>query len=272
MRGLMTGPELGHDIIGGTGEPRAWIYFLHGIYGAGRNWGTIARRLVEARPGWGAVLVDLRQHGASQGFPPPNTIEAAAADLTRLEKSIGRPAAAVLGHSFGGKVALQQSLDPPSAPRQVWVVDSTPQAGPPSGSAWRMLEVVRALPAEFDGRADAVAALESNGIDRPVAQWMATNLERHDGRLRWRFDLAAIEELLRDFFRTELWGAVERPTRGVEVHVVKATRSSTLSGETLARVEQATLTRVHRVEGGHWLNADSPDAMVALLGEWLPAR
>jgi pimeloyl-ACP methyl ester carboxylesterase len=269
----MTGRALSHDIVKGDHEPRAWIWFLHGIYGAGRNWGTVARRVIEARPGWGAILVDLRQHGGSQGFPPPHTIEAAAADLTRLERSIGRPAAALLGHSFGGKVALRQSLDPPSSPRQFWIIDSTPQAGPPSGSAWRMLEVVRALPDEFESRAEAVGALESNGIDRPVAQWMATNLERHGDRLRWRFDLAALEALLRDFFRTDLWQAIEQPAPGLELHIVKASESSILDGETLARVERASAASdqvvLHELEGGHWLNADNPEGLVGLLAEGL---
>ena len=80
--------------------------FLHGILGSGANWRTFARRFVEAKPTWRAVLVDLRKHGASQDFPAPHTLVACADDLRALEKSIGR-FDGVLGHSFGGKVALE---------------------------------------------------------------------------------------------------------------------------------------------------------------------
>ena len=43
------------------GTPARWLLLTHGIYGAGSNWRGIARKLVERRPDWGVVLVDLRQ-------------------------------------------------------------------------------------------------------------------------------------------------------------------------------------------------------------------
>jgi hypothetical protein len=102
---------------------------------------------------------------------------------------------------------------------------------------------------------------------------MATNLERHGDRLRWRFDLAALEALLRDFFRTDLWQAIEQPAPGLELHIVKASESSILDGETLARVERASAASdqvvLHELEGGHWLNADNPEGLVGLLAEGL---
>src|SRR5690606_1532785 len=45
--------------------PERLMLVLHGIFGAGRNWATVARRILAERPEWGAVLVDLRQHGSS---------------------------------------------------------------------------------------------------------------------------------------------------------------------------------------------------------------
>jgi esterase len=86
--------------------PERWLLVLHGIYGTGRNWGTIAKRLAEERPGWGVLLVDLRLHGGSTGFEPPHTLGAAADDVDRLVEHLDFHAAAVMGHSFGGKVAL----------------------------------------------------------------------------------------------------------------------------------------------------------------------
>ena len=75
-------PILHHELVQPPGtSPDAWLYLLPGIYGAGRNWGSVMRRWVQERPDWGAVLIDLRGHGASQGFSPPHTLESAAADL-----------------------------------------------------------------------------------------------------------------------------------------------------------------------------------------------
>ena len=67
---------------------------------------------------WRAVLVDLRMHGASQDFSPPHTLAACVADLRALENSIG-PFHGVIGHSFGGKVALELVGAPPRFARRV---------------------------------------------------------------------------------------------------------------------------------------------------------
>jgi esterase len=268
-------PELKRERVVAPGaEPAQWLYVLHGIYGAGRNWASVLRRVVRERPDWGALLIDLRQHGGSQGFAGPHTVAAAAADLAQLEAHGEPRPAAVMGHSFGGKVALVYGLDHGAGLRQLWVIDSTPEARPPTGSAWEMLEIVRRLPSRFGTRDELIGALERAGVQRGVAQWLATNLEADgEGGYRWRFDLDAMESLLRDFFRTDAWAAVESPPAGVEVHLVRARESSVLSGAALARARaaaEAGSVQIHEVDGGHWVNADNPDALVALLAERLP--
>lgn len=271
----MTAPVLAAERVTEEGRvPSAWLFVLHGIYGAGRNWASVVRRLVRERPEWGAVLVDLREHGDSHGFEPPHTLAAAAADLVELSTALGHGAEAVLGHSFGGKVALQLAKDHAEGLRQVWVVDSTPTAREPSGSAWEMLELLRGLPGPFASRQEAVSALVERRVAEPVARWIVTNLERAEGEAyRWRFDLASVEALLRDFFRRDLWDVVESPPGDFEVHIVKAEESSVLSEGEVARAEAAGRetgrVHVHRVAGGHWVNADDPEGLLELLLEHL---
>src|SRR2546427_4959033 len=125
---------LSHTLVASNPHaPQRWLVILHGAFGAGRNWGTIARRLAQVRPEWGVVLADLRMHGASQGFPPPHTLEAAAADVDVLGRSLRVPFDAALGHSLGGKIALLYAARHAAALRQVWLVEAPPQAGPAPG-------------------------------------------------------------------------------------------------------------------------------------------
>lgn len=254
-------------------EPDSWAFLLHGIYGAGRNWNAVFRRLVEERPEWGVVAVDLRGHGQSPGMPPPHDLETCVRDLGRLADHLAAPPEVVIGHSFGGKVALLYGDVPDYGVTQTWVVDSTPSARPPEGSAWRMLQVLRDAPGPFASREKGVEAVLEHGYALPVARWMTTNLVAEGDHYRWRLDPDQMEELLLDFFRTDAWSTVEG-AHGPEVHLIRATDSNILDAEAVERIEAAALNagraHLHVVEGGHWLNADNPDALVALLTTHLP--
>jgi pimeloyl-ACP methyl ester carboxylesterase len=268
-------PTLSHTLVQARDTaPKLWLLVLHGIYGSGRNWGVIARRLVEERPEWGVLLVDLRLHGGSVGFSPPHKVAAAAADLDRLVEETRFQAAAVLGHSFGGKVALTYAMHHSEGLRQVWVADSTLSVREPGGSAWRIIEIVRSLPSSFASRAEFAEALMEHGYAKPVGQWLAMNLERRDGALHWQIDWDGMEELLRDYFRADLWSVIDNPPEGVEVHVIKATESNALGAEDVAHIEAAERATgrvmLHPLEGGHWINTENPDGVLRLLASQLP--
>jgi pimeloyl-ACP methyl ester carboxylesterase len=275
----LSAPILHHDRVTAApgAEPARWLYVLHGIFGAGRNWASIARRVVRRRPEWGALLVDLREHGRSGAFPPPHTIAAAAQDVDVLVRATGLPPTAMLGHSFGGKVALMfaREYGVGVGLEQLWIIDSLPDPVPtPQGGAWGMLGMLRRHPGPFAGRGEAVAALEAEGLPNGVAQWASTNLEPSaGGQLRWRLDPDAIEVLLRDFFRTDLRDVVADPPAGMRIHFVRAASSDVLPVEVAERIRALGhgngRVTVQNVRGGHWLNADNPDAMEALLVEGL---
>lgn len=265
----MPQPSL-HQYTVAEPSARRWLYVLHGINGTGRNWASFARRLVAARPEWGAVLVDLRLHGHSQGFEPPHTMGACVRDLVGLSAALGRPFDAVLGHSFGGKVALMMAAAP--APGQVWVVDATPGLRSPDGPAARLLQTVRRHPGPFADRADAIARVEADGFAAHVARWLATNLVLGFDGYRWGFDPDEVEQLLTDYCRSDLWDVIETPAPASEIHVVRATWSDTLSEGDMRRVRAASLNgRVHGHElaGGHWLHVDNPDGLHALVRDHL---
>jgi pimeloyl-ACP methyl ester carboxylesterase len=274
-----TAPRILHyDAVAHDGaQPEAWLLVLHGIYGSGRNWNTVARRVARARSDWGVLLVDLRQHGASRGFEPPHTLAAAAADVQRLIESTDLPVRGVLGHSFGGKVALVHAREHGGELATLWLVDSSPEARSPWGSAWEMLAALRRVPGPFNNRDEGVQSLIALGVAPPVAQWMALNLEpvyENSLMVQWRLDPADMEALLADFFRTDLWSVVDDPPAGLEVHVVKAEESSVVGEAACRRIVEAekrtARVHLHRVAGGHWVNADNPDALVELLEARLP--
>ena len=96
--------RLHHERLAASGtSPTQWLLMTHGMFGSGGNWRSIARKVVDQRRDWGAVLVDLRQHGRSEPGEGPHTIDACAADLAALIAELGPAGVPVLSlrlHSY----------------------------------------------------------------------------------------------------------------------------------------------------------------------------
>jgi esterase len=252
-----------------VGSPSASkvVVMLHGIYGWGRNWQAIAKELVAARPEYACVLIDLPHHGESGPGSGVMTVRGMAADVAGWLDQQQIAPSVLLGHSFGGKVALAMADQWRDRELQVWVVDSTPDTREQSGSAWDLLQTVRALPTRFASRDQVVSLLTGKGWNPGLAQWMATNLVREGDDFVWRLDFEVMSRLLEDFIATDLWAVVEHLAADHTVHFIKATESNVLSTDAIRRATAAHPTRVqiHHLEGSHWIHAERPRDVVALL-------
>jgi esterase len=263
---------LAHAIVG-EDRPKTMV-FLHGILGSGANWRTFARRLVAEKPTWRAVLVDLRKHGASQDFAPPHSLAACANDLAELERSIGK-FDGVIGHSFGGKVALEY-LRTRKDLELVWVLDASPSShrgstpNPArldrhgSESTTQIVQMLDTLPERFDTREAFVDYVERRGATRAIAMWLAMNVRPTDSGYVMRVDVKAMRELLDDYFRRDEWPPLEDPTRTTEAHLVVGGKSSAVDEADRARARLCMT--VHVLEGaGHWVHVDAPEELFALV-------
>ncbi len=266
-----------HQLVqAGGSDPSRWMLVLHGIYGAGANWRTFARKLTEAQPDLGCVLVDLRKHGRSQEAAPPHTVAAAAADLIELEGALAvqrRPVVAVCGHSFGGKVALQYAADRGSILESAWILDASPSPRPgafddPDNTVADVLRLLESLPRQYSTRDDFVARIVEAGHPKMLGTWLAMNLEPEDRHYDLRLDLTAIRALLADYYATDLWPVVEAPP--TDLHFVAAGRSTALSADDRARLRALASDRVHLHEiptASHWLHIDSLPQLLSLFGD-----
>jgi pimeloyl-ACP methyl ester carboxylesterase len=259
------------------------MLFLHGILGSGPNWRTFAKQIVAERPEWGAVLVDLRLHGESQqGFSPPHSIAAAAGDVQELIATLegaspGR-VRGVLGHSFGGKVALELARQRRRDLDQLFVIDSTPSARPSgrgSESTQHIVDLLTNLPAEFPDRNAFTAWIEERGVSRPTAMWLAMNVRPlpNTTRFVFRVDVAGIDEMLRDYFRLDLWDVLEGGGEtAMQSHLIVGGRSSIVDADDRERAKRCPRTTLDVIEeADHWVHVDAPDALRTLVLGYLGA-
>ena len=251
-----------HDVVKGVRAHRTAVV-LHGVMGSSRNLASFAKSYVTAQPEWQCILLDLRCHGrtAAMTAPGANTIGSCAADVLRLLDSLHVYPDAVIGHCFGGRVALEAvNQVGRSLPRgiQVWVLDL-----PPAGVRVEkrehprdIIELVRQLPPTQPSRKALVELLQARGLGPAAAAFMTTNVRSAgaDGAVTWSFDIEGIRQLYSAFEAQDMWPALEGRAQGVDIHFVRAERSPFLwAEEDLARIERAGAS-VHNLAGaGHWV-------------------
>lgn len=264
------GAELATKAFGAEapGAPEVWI--LHGILGSLRNWRMPARRLASARPAWRVVAVDLRNHGDSPAIPGDASIEAVVDDLAALAAARGAGPAVVVGHSYGGKVALACGRRPLPGLRGVVSLDSVasaPGSLPDDNDVAQVFAALEKAPVPFDRREDLVDWMQARGFSQGLAAWMSTNLEREDGSYVWRFDLAGARRMLQGYLDDDLWPWLEHP--GVDVELVMAGRGARWAGPDQAiaeRLQAAGRLRFTVLEAaGHWVHVDDPEGVQSIL-------
>ena len=234
-----------------------------------------ARQFMAANEDANVVLVDHRGHGDSargDAFPPPHTLDACAADADRLmehlisEGAVRERPRVLVGHSFGGKVAL--AYRERFGARLTWVLDSPPGVGPLSDkgdSVIRLMRVLRAaMPSGPPPRGELARALQAeHGFSATVAHWMTTNVVTDaSGRNSWAFDLDTASALLDDYVRRDMWPAAERGASArSRVLFLRAALNKGWTPE-LLRPLQASANPFARLvdmpDVGHFLHSEKP--------------
>src|SRR5438067_5071887 len=233
------------------------LAILHGLFGSGRNWASIAQRLAAHRR---VVCFDLRNHGVSAWAGGMQYGELAEDVLAMLDER-GCRRSALLGHSMGGKAAMLAALRDPEMVERVVVVDIAPVAYPV-----RHLAEVRAMRAlelgAIQRRGEADRLLASAIPDAAERGFLLQNLLFEDGQARWRLNLEAIERAM-----PVLAGFPAVPDEAIYLGpalFVGGARSDYLLPEHEPAIRrlfpEAQIARVENA--GHWVHAEQPAAFL----------
>jgi pimeloyl-ACP methyl ester carboxylesterase len=276
------GPEDGDERLAArtVGEAGPHVVFVHGLFGQGKNWTTIAKSLAENHR---VTLVDLPNHGHSPWTDRVDYGDMAGLLATELEL-LGEPVTLV-GHSMGGKVAMTLALRRPELLRALVVVDIAPSVYPLSGGRTDdpdeeaspfadYIGAMRALDLDtLEKRQDADDALRSAVPSRMVRGFLLQSLVRDgigtDGGWRWRLNLELLERdlgELRGFPEPEAGAHFDGP-----VLWIAGANSTYVLPEDRARMEQLfPSTRLVRVKNaGHWVHSEQPEVFVETLRRFL---
>lgn len=248
--------DLAYDAMG-SGPP---LLILHGLFGSGSNWRSIARHLAATHR---VYSVDLRNHGASPWAETMGYVEMAD-DVQHLIVREGLQQVSVLGHSMGGKTAMALALRYPTLVERLIVADIAPVSYVDRLSlfaeAMRGIDMLAAA-----SRAEVQQRLAETLPDPSVAPFLAQNLIMRNAHLDWRINLAGISAALPDLSDFPA-GLRERRYHG-PLQVIAGGRSDYVAQHDGADFRPMfPHTRLEVIaDAGHWVHADQPQRFLALL-------
>ena len=226
---------------------------MHGLLGSADNWGSVSRRLGAH---YQVFAVDLRNHGRS----PHSDIfdyDVMTADLREFMEQQALRRTMLLGHSMGGKIAMQFAIGYAEQVDKLVIVDIAPKPYEPSQRY--ILEALRSLDlTRYKSFTDVDAALAAKVSAKSLRQFLLKNLARDEnGRLRWKVHLAAID---RNYDKLVLGLAPERSFNKPTLFI-RGGRSNYIEDDDVPLIRQifpqaeiATLA-----EAGHWVHVEAPE-------------
>jgi pimeloyl-ACP methyl ester carboxylesterase len=238
---------------------------LHGYLGSGRNLWSLARAWSARDPERAFVLPDLTGHGDSPPLTPEADLRSVARDvLQTLAKTELAPPYSVVGHSLGGRVALAMLDVDAAVLRDVTLLDISPSRIGFAGHGHTLVaEAFARVPATFPRREDARTALESEGLAKPMADWLLTNLKPQADGFGWRVDRQALLDMRPLINAMDLWSVAERYAD--RIRCVRGGRSDYVSDEDVARLRALGCSVTTIEDAGHFIHVDQPARLVELL-------
>jgi pimeloyl-ACP methyl ester carboxylesterase len=243
----------------GQGQP---LVLLHGLFGSGDNWGTVAKYFSQH---YQVMSMDLRNHGRSPHIDSQSYADMAD-DLLELCDALGLDNIHLLGHSMGGKVAMKFATQHPDRVKKLIVVDMAPRAY--ADAHTHLIDAMLAVDlSTMQSRSEVDKALSSKIPEAMVRQFLLMNLVKSEStQLAWRINLPALKtnypRLVEPVYENARY---EKPCL-----FIRGINSDYVQDHDIAKIK-AIFTQAQFVDlpTGHWVHAEQPQTFIATVERFL---
>lgn len=244
-----------------TGQGQA-IVLIHGLFGSYENLGVIARALAGQ---WQVINLDMRNHGRSD-WHDSMSYALMAEDVKETLDHLGLEQVILLGHSMGGKIAMEFALRYPERVSKLILADISPVQNRP-----RHLEILSALDGidldSLQSRQHADQQLALAITETGVRQFLLKSLYKDGDQFRWRFNIKA---LIANYSQLLEAPPSKGPYTGPTLFI-KGAESDYLLPEYQSLIQQLfPHSKAKVIMGtGHWLHAEKPVAFAKIVTDFL---
>ena len=230
------------------------VVIMHGLFGSLENLNVIAKALSEH---YTVINVDLRNHGASF-HENEVSYPAMALDVLNLLDELNIDKAHIIGHSMGGKVAMQLAMLDEARINKLVVLDIAPVDYHPRHSA-----IINALQSvqerSVSSRSEADTIMKEFVDEMGVRQFLLKSLSKFENGYAWKFNLNTIVEN----YSKIISNINETHSCQCDTLFIKGNNSDYILPEHReAIVSLFPNSKAKVIHGaGHWLHAEKPQAV-----------
>lgn len=259
----------------GQGVP---FVIIHGLYGSSDNWVTIGRALSAHFEVW---LLDLRNHGRSPHSDNHN-YDVMTADLLEFLNDHQLEKPVILGHSMGGKTAMNFAFYYPSRLSALIIIDIAPKSylfsielESDTLNHKKIMEGM--LSFDFKGishREQLDKLFTSSFKSAQIRQFLLKNVKRNDdGTFGWIINLNALFNNLNAILDgiAANPNTIGEPIRGFPVLFVKGGESQYITPDDNDQIKRIFpyADMVTILGSGHWLHAEQPELLIKSIYQFL---
>ena len=247
-----------------VGENGPDFVVLHGLFGSGKNWRSFAGSLEDDFQVW---TLDARNHGDSP-HADSMSYQQMAEDVARFFVENELENVVLLGHSMGGKTAMQLALQFPDRIAALIVVDIAPVCYDHLHKQLKLIEAMQELHIAVEmSRSEIEKKLALKIPEKRLLSFLMTNLNRQNGQFQWRIGLEQIAAGMPELLNyPELKSVFKGP-----VQFIGGENSAYLKFEYHALIRKYfPESRITMLENcGHWLHVEQPAAFQKTVNEFL---
>lgn len=243
----------------GQGEP---MIILHGLFGSSDNWLTQAKLFSSH---YKVYSIDQRNHGQSP-HSDEFDYQSMVIDLKEFveDNQIQNPV--VIGHSMGGKTAMNFALAHADMLSKLIVVDMAPRLY--NLEHYTIAEGLKAIPIEkISSRTEADEILSQHVPEPDVRQFLLKNLQRKSaGGFSWKINLPVISSKLSSVgVDLQFSGEFRKPSL-----FIRGAKSKYITDNDWKRITQIfPAAELETLNTGHWVQAEEPQVFAETVLQWL---
>ncbi|MFT5298998.1 MAG: esterase [Colwellia sp.] len=238
------------------------IILIHGLLGSLENLNMVAKNLKE---NYRVTNVDVRNHGLSF-HKNSMTYKELAQDIVGLMKDIGIERSHILGHSMGGKIAMELALGHSEKVDKLIIADISPVAYPSHHA--QIIEGLQSIDVEkIESRKDADNQLSQFVDEVGIRQFLLRNIVANDGKFTFKCNLDNIEQCYQDI----MMGYQGDQNFTGDTLFIKGGNSNYITTDHRNIIKQLfPNSRAKIIQGaGHWLHAEKTIAFNKLVNDFL---